>query len=155
MRVAADLSFSIDLPNPANRPSRCNGRVEADGSVVSVVFDPMPSLVVPSARSLARPLAHQLDRVGLTVQIVGPDGPLVRVGAGVEAPRWQRIATRGAPIQLVSIRALLRSLTGPRIFKVALPSATALPRFTASRSRLAGARSVARQVRQQISARRR
>lgn len=148
MRVTADLTFSVDLPNSAGRPSRCVGQVVADGTEISVVFDPMPSLIVPAARPLARPLAAQLEQLGMSVQLIGPSGPLVRLGAGVRASWWQRIATRGAPIQLVSVRALIRSLTGPRVFDVVLPSGSALQlAINAPRSGADRVRGLARQVR--------
>ena len=45
LRVTADLSFTIDVPHRSARPTRCTGRVEADGGRdVTVSFSPMPSL---------------------------------------------------------------------------------------------------------------
>lgn len=126
MLVTADLTFQVDLPDAG----RCTGRVHADGQDVTVEFDQMPSLGGSAARPLVRPLANQLDRLGLTVRVVGPDGPLIRIGAGARAPWWQRVATHGSRIELVSLRALVRSRGGPRVFEVALPPAAVLPVVT-------------------------
>ena len=97
---------------------------------MTVDLTPMPSLGGSSTRPLVRPLAQQLDDLGLTVQVAGPDGPLVRLGAGVRAPWWQRLVTRSSRIHLISVRALARSVGGPRIFEAALPPAAVLPAVT-------------------------
>jgi len=116
----------------------------------------MPSLGGSSTRPLVRPLANQLDRLGLTLTVVGPDGPLVRLGAGVRSPWWQVVATHGSRIELVSLRALARSVGGPDVFAVALPPAAALPAVTRSqrsaRRRVAVA---ARQLLRRVSGSRR
>ena len=128
LRVRADLTFTVDVPGDAAHPTRCTGRVEADGGRdVTVSFSPMPSLGGTSTRPLVRPLAERLDDLGLTLHVHGPDGPLVRLGAGVDAPWWQWPATRSSRIELVSARAVARSLRGPRVFEVALPPSAVLP----------------------------
>ncbi|HEY5848885.1 MAG TPA: hypothetical protein VIT42_19050 [Microlunatus sp.] len=130
MLVTADLNFQVDVPGGSAGPTRCVGRVNADGQVVTVEFDPMPSLGGSFARPLVRPLANQLHRLGLTVVVVGPDGPLVRVGAQALAPKWQRLLTRGLHVELMSVRALARSVGGPKVFAAALPPAAVLPALT-------------------------
>lgn len=173
MLVTADLTFHVDLPGPAPRgwgsrrsrasspgrrprPTRCSGRVRADGSDITVEFDPMPSLGGTSTRPLVRPLANHLDRLGLTVRIVGPDGPLIMLGAGAHAPWWQRPITHGSRIQLVSLRGLARSLGGPKVFEVALPPAAVLPAVTdAQRSRRRRLAVIVRQGLRRFSGRRR
>ncbi|WP_375425626.1 hypothetical protein [uncultured Friedmanniella sp.] len=130
LQLRADLTFTVDVPPHAGRgahPTRCSGRVRAEGSQVEVHLSPMPSLGGSATRPLVRPLAQQLDDLGLTVQVEGPDGPLVRLGSGVRAPWWQQLVTRSSRIHLVSVRALTRSIGGPRIFEVALPPAAVLP----------------------------
>lgn len=128
--VTADLTFQVDVPGRSAIPTRCTGRVQADGHDITVEFNPMPSLGGGSTRPLVRPLANQLDRLGLTVTVVGPDGPLIRVGAHARAPWWQRLVTRGLRVELISPRALLRSIGGPQVFAVALPPAAVLPAVT-------------------------
>lgn len=173
MLVTADLTFRVDLPDSARRrgwgslpfvaapgPSahltRCTGRVQADGHDITVEFDPMPSLGGASTRPLVRPLANHLDRLGLTVQIVGPAGPLIKLGAGARAPWWQRPATHGSRIQLVSLRALVHSLRGPEVFGVALPPAAVLPTVTDGQwSRRRRVVVAVRQVFRRVSGRRR
>jgi hypothetical protein len=131
VQVLADLRFTVDVPPRVGggrpRSTRCSGQVHSEGTEVTVDLTPMPSLGGASTRPLVRPLAEQLDRLGLTVQIVGPHGPLVRLGAGVRAPWWQRLATHSARIQLLSVRALAASVGGPDVFAVALSPAAALP----------------------------
>ena len=127
LRVTADLAFAVDVPGSSGSSTRCTGTVRADGQEVTVEFRPMPSLGGSSTRPLVRPLANQLDSLGLTLSVVGPDGPLVRLGAGVRTPWWQVIATHGSRIELVSLRALARSVGGPKVFAVALPPAAVLP----------------------------
>jgi len=154
--VSADLTFTVDVPAAAGPPARCTGRVTAGGHDIEVHLDPMPSLGGSSSRPLVRPLANQLDDLGLTLQVVGPDGPLVRLGAAARAPWWQLPATHGSRIQLLSLRALLRSLGGPKVFDVALPPAAVLPAVTdrqrSTRRRLAVA---LRQRLRRLSGRRR
>ncbi len=130
MLVTADLNFQVDVPGRSAGSTRCVGRVQADGQVITVDFDPMPSLGGSSTRPLVRPLANQLERLGLTLVVAGPDGPLVRIGAGVRAAWWQRLVTRGLRVELLSVRTLARSLGGPKVFEVALPPAGVLPAVT-------------------------
>jgi hypothetical protein len=130
MRVRADLVFQVDVPGRSADPTRCTGRVQADGQEITVRFSTTPSLGGSSTRPLVRPLAAQLERLGLTVSLVGPDGPLLRLGAGVRAPRWQWVATRSSRIELLSVRTWSRSLRGPRLFEAALPTGAALPAVT-------------------------
>lgn len=127
MRVRADLAFQVDVPGRSAAPTRCSGRVQADGQEITVSFSQTPSLGGSSTRPLVRPLAQRLERLGLVVRVVGPDGPLLRLGAGVRAPRWQLIATRSSRIELLSARALARSFGGPRVFEAALPPGVVLP----------------------------
>ena len=127
MRVVADLAFSVEVPGTPARPGRCDGRVRADGQQITVELDPMPSLAGSTTRPLVRPLADRLETLGLTVQVEGPAGPLIRLGAGARAPWWQLALTHGRRVELVSVRALARSLGGPKVFEVALPDLTALP----------------------------
>jgi hypothetical protein len=146
LRVVSDLAFAIEVPARSGSSARCAGSVRADGHEITVEFRPMPSLGGSSTRPLVRPLANQLDRLGLTLTVAGPDGPLVRLGAGVRSPWWQVVATHGARIELVSLRALARSVGGPKVFAVALPPAAVLPAVT--RSQRAARRRVAVAARQ-------
>lgn len=132
------------------------GRVQADGQVITVEFDPMPSLGGSSTRPLVRPLANRLHDLGLTVVVAGPDGPLIRIGAEAQAPRWQQIVTRGLHVELISPRAVVRSLRGPTVFKVALPPAAVLPAVTNEQRSTRRRVSVAvRQVLRRVTGRRR
>lgn len=159
LQLRADLTFTVDVPPHGDRgahPTRCTGRVRADGQQVEIHLSPMPSLGGSATRPLVRPLAQRLDDLGLTVQVEGPDGPLVRIGAGVRAPWWQQLVTRSSRIHLVSIRALARSVGGPRIFEVALPPAAVLPAiFDDQRRPRRQVEIVARQLLRRLTAHRR
>ena len=156
LRVTADLAFTVDVPGRAGSSTRCTGQVRAHGQQVTVELRPMPSLGGSSTRPLVRPLANHLDHLGLTLVVVGPDGPLVRLGAGVRTPWWQVVATHGSRIELVSVRALARSVGGPKVFAVALPPAAVLPAVTRSqRSRRQRILVTARQVLRRVTGSRR
>lgn len=156
MLVTADLTFRVDVPGRSATPDRCTGRVRADGHDITVEVDPMPSLGGGSTRPLVRPLANQLHQLGLTVVVVGPDGPLVRIGARARAPWWQRLLTRGLRVELLSWRTLLRSVGGPKVFEAALPPAAVLPALTDAQRATPRRISVAvRQAARRVTGRRR
>lgn len=156
LRVTADLSFTVEVPAAAAGPTRCTGRVEAAGQDITVTFDPMPSLSGATTRPLVRPLANQLSEQGLTLDVVGPDGPLIRLGARARAPWWQVPLTHGRQVELVSARALLRSVGGPRVFAVALPPQAVVPALTEEQgSRRRRAVVVVRQALRRVTGRRR
>lgn len=158
MHVTADLAFQVEVDGSgrASQPIRCTGRLHARGQDVTVEFTPAPSLGGSSTRPLVRPLARRLAEEGLTVHLVGPDGLLLRLGAGVRAPRWQWLATRSRIIELGAPAVLARSLRGPRLFEVALPPAVALPAATRrQRSRRGRVLVAARQLGRRVTGRRR
>jgi hypothetical protein len=159
LQLQADLTFTVDVPAHAGRgahPTRCTGRVRAEGQQVEIHLSPMPSLGGSATRPLVRPLAQRLEDLGLTVQVEGPDGPLVRLGSGVRAPWWQQLVTRSSRIHLVSVRALARSVGGPRIFEVALPPAAVLPAVSDDQRRSRRRASVsARQLLRRLTSHRR
>lgn len=115
---------------PGLRP--ISGRVQADGSRISVTFSRSPSLRGP-ARSSSRRCADALGRAGLTVHVIGPYGPVITAGHDVRSPWWQALATGSRRIRLGSRRAVLDTLRGPRLFDVAVPEWLRPP--TALRSR--------------------
>lgn len=123
MHIVADLRFQVQTVEGGRGSSDAavTGRVDADGSVVTVDFSRTPSLLGAGGRRRARALASALDTYGVTVRLRGPTGLLVSLGHGVTAPRWQRLATGSGQIRLGSRRILLRSLRGPRLFAAALP----------------------------------
>ncbi|HEU5485654.1 MAG TPA: hypothetical protein VFU98_12170 [Microlunatus sp.] len=125
-----NLTFAVSLverrsrlrgrPGVASDPIK--GRVTADGHLITVGFSTTPSLSPRGTRGLASLAADQLDRQGLTVRLVDADGLiLVELGHRVRAPGWQRFLTRSRLIRVRSVRRYLRTLRGPRLFRVALP----------------------------------
>ena len=130
MKIVADLTFEV-WPDGVDRgphPTPTTGRVLADGLDVDVRFSRTPSLAGRGTRPVVRPLAQTLDDNGVTVHLTGPSGPLLHVGHGVQAPWWQVPATGSRLIRVASVPLALRSLRGPRLFRVALPPLLATPR---------------------------
>jgi hypothetical protein len=134
VQLVGEVSFETYQPARNSEPDLgpITGRVRAEGSRISVTFSRSPSLR-GSARSSSRRWADLLGRAGLTVQMVGPYGPVITAGHEVCAPWWQAVATGSRRIRLGSRRAVLDTLRGPRIFDVAVPELLRPP--TALRSR--------------------
>lgn len=153
MRIVADLSFEVLLDEVGPTPT--TGRVRADGSDVTVEFSRTPSLAGSGTRPLVRPLAQSLDDNGLTVHLTGPSGPLLDVGHGVRAPWWQVPATGSRFIRVVSVPLAVRSLRGPRLFKVALPPLVVQPGMALTRNRRQRLAIIARQLVRRVTNRRR
>lgn len=86
LHVESDLTFAVDGPSG---PS--TGTVRASGSRVTVrTSDPvslLDAVLGADSGGAATPAAvgDFLAEVGLTVEVVGPRGPVVTVGAGVDS----------------------------------------------------------------------
>jgi hypothetical protein len=153
VRIVADLTFEVQLDEVGPGPT--TGRVRGDGTEVTVELSRTPSLAGSGTRPLVRPLARTLDDQGLTVHLTGPSGPLLHVGRGVRAPWWQVPATGSRFIQIASVPLALRSLRGPRLFKVALPPFVVQPGMALRRNRRERFVLIARQLVRRVTARRR
>ncbi len=131
LNISADLSFTVTPAGSSRgrtgrRTDQVEGRVTGRGQVVTVTFSRTPSLTAPATRDLAGALANQLDDQGLTVRLAGPDDAVIaEMGHRVRSPLWQLPLTRNRAIRVVSVRAALRSLRGPRLFVAALPNRAA------------------------------
>ncbi len=83
LRIDSDLTFSVDGPSGSS-----TGRVDAAESKVTISVT-NPADVIGSAlgnRShQAAALGDLLAEAGLTIEVVGPHGPVVTVGAGVDS----------------------------------------------------------------------
>lgn len=83
LRVTSDLVFSLDGPGG---PAR--GTVTGSGALLRVVVDdPRAALDASGVGSGVRldGMADRLAAVGLTVEVDGPRGTIVRAGAGVDS----------------------------------------------------------------------
>lgn len=157
MRIVADLTFEVVSDDGARgtHPAPTTGRVQADGSDVTVQFSSTPSLAGTGTRPLVRPLAQTLDDNGLTVHLTGPSGPLLHVGHGVRAPWWQVPATGSRFIRVASIPLAVRSLRGPRLFQVALPPLVVQPGMALTRGRRERFMIIVKQLLRRVTRRRR
>lgn len=157
LKIVADLTFEVESDDASRgaHPTRTTGRVQADGSDVTVELSSTPSLAGSGTRPLVRPLAQSLDDNGLTVHLVGPSGPLLHVGHGVRAPWWQVPATGSRFIRVVSVPRVVRSLRGPRLFQVALPPIVVQPGMALTRSRSGRFVLIVRQLLRRVTNRRR
>ena len=157
MKIVADLTFEVALDGSGRdpHPTVTTGRVQADGSDVTVEFSRTPSLAGSGTRPLVRPAAQTLDDNGVTVHLVGPSGPLLDVGHGVRAPWWQVPATGSRFVRLASIPLAVRSLRGPRLFQVALPPLVVQPGMALTRNHRERLGIIARQLLRRVTRRRR
>ncbi len=151
LMVAADLRLDVD---------GVGATVTGNGSTLIVASDE-PVKLWQAANSSALPdgvgriggpraigrLADALDRVGLQLEVVGPDGPLVRLGARASAgasSRSARLLIGSDAVSFGSARALLppvvaaaRSAVNPRVVLVGA-AAVALGVLTVLRRRRSG-----------------
>jgi hypothetical protein len=157
MKIVADLHFQVSSDDAAAdpHPTPTTGRVLADGSDVTVEFSQTPSLAGKGTRPVVRPLAQTLDDSGLTVHLVGPAGPLLHVGHGVRAPWWQVPATGSRFVKVASVPLAVRSLRGPRLFKVALPPFVVQPGMALTKTRRERVFLIAQQLLRRVTNRRR
>jgi hypothetical protein len=111
MRLDIDLNFSytpIDAKNVRGRT--INGSVKAAGKDIEVHTDDssLVSRMTPGDRRSAVQLADGLAARGLSLSIIGPDGPIVSLGA-VKGRRLHRLFTRSPHIRLGSLRTTLNA----------------------------------------------
>jgi len=156
MKIVADLRFTVTTDDDRDpHPTPTTGQVRADGSDVTVELSQTPSLAGKGTRPVVRPLARSLDDHGLTVHLVGPSGPLLHVGHGVRAPWWQMPATGSRFVRVASIPMAVRSLRGPRLFKVALPPFVVQPGMALAKTRRERVLIIAQQLLRRVTNRRR
>ena len=114
MRLEADLTFDIEVPAEEGRDAgRLHGTVTASGNHVTIHSDDIMSVAGQPSRDAVRGMADELARLGLAVEIAGPDGPIVTLGA-VKAPAVQRLVTRSRHMRLGSWSRVLRAVVARR-----------------------------------------
>lgn len=114
MRLDIDLNFSFTPIGERNESGRTiSGSIKAAGTHVEVRTDDssLVSQITPIDRRSAVQLAEGLAARGLSVSIVGPEGPIVSLGA-VKAPALQRWLTRSPHIRLGSLKTAFTASRG-------------------------------------------
>lgn len=135
LHLAVDLTFDIDVPAGDGYPAaHVHAVVTAQGNRVLVHSDDILSLVGQPSRTAVRQLASRLARLGLIVDVSGPDGLIVSLGA-VNPSVLHRLVTRSPHMRLGSwtraasaARARLRpSRRATRLRAPGLPPGTPWP----------------------------
>jgi hypothetical protein len=114
MHLEADLTFDIEVPGQDGRPGgHLHGTVKASGNQVRIHSDDIMAVAGQPSRDAVRGMADELARLGLAVEIAGPDGTIVTMGA-VRAPALQRLVTRSRHMRLGSWTRVLRAVAARR-----------------------------------------
>ncbi|KQX75768.1 hypothetical protein ASD10_11635 [Aeromicrobium sp. Root472D3] len=114
LHLEADLTFDIEVPGEGGRPGgSLHGTVTASGNHVVITSDDIMSVAGQPSRDAVRGVAAELARLGLAVEVVGPDGSIVTLGA-VSAPALQRLVTRSRHMRLGSWSRVLRAVVARR-----------------------------------------
>lgn len=99
-RIVADLHFEVDTPS--GRPVA--GTVRSDGGTVFVACDDLAAFAAGRNGGDLRVIAARLAAEGVTVQLVGDDGPVMQMGV-VPHRFWHRLATGSRHVHIDSWRA--------------------------------------------------
>ena len=109
LSITADLRVEVGGARASVTASGAHVTVHADSPVT--LWSELNRAALPSSvgrmsgpRAVGR-AADLLQHNGLDVQIEGPEGVLVRLGAGVHS-RWGRALTGSSAVQPVSVRSL-------------------------------------------------
>lgn len=102
LHLEADFDFRY-VPDDDGDP--VNGTIHADGTSVDVFVSAPTAVAGSSSRPLVRQLARGLARQGLQVNLSGPRGTIVSLGA-VRSSLLQRVVTRSPHIRLGGWRVL-------------------------------------------------
>lgn len=137
LHLATDLTVDIDVPAADGNPAaHVHAVVTGSGNRVHIHSDDILSLVGQPSRAAVRQMAEQLARLGLVVEISGPDGLIVSLGA-VHPSMLHRLVTLSPYMRLGSwsraaaaARARLRpSSRSTRLRAPGLPPGTPWPPF--------------------------
>ena len=102
MHLDADLTFDVEvLPDGDQPAARLRATLTASGNQVVLHSEDILSVAGQPSRTAVRHLAAELARLGLAVEVSGPDGVIVRLGA-VRSPVLHRLVTRSRHIRLGS-----------------------------------------------------
>ena len=142
LRVAADLRFSVSVADPAD-PAHTSGAagsghtvegtLRGDKSALELRLSDPNALVGGAALKLARGLADAVAAHGVTLTVVGPDGPLATLGS-VRSTWVQRRLTGSRHMRVGGLRAVLPLLrlrgggdAAPMLSPIPVPPPTLLP----------------------------
>lgn len=135
LHLAADLTIDIDVPAGDGSPdAHVHATITAAGNHVLIHSDDILSLVGQPSRAEVRRIAAQLAQLGLVVDVSGPDGLIVSLGAVTSSP-LHRLVTRSPYMRVghwwkaaTAARARLRpSSRSTRLLAPALPPGTPWP----------------------------
>ena len=131
VRLDIDLSFSEVDPGGDGPVVPFEGTITAAGNEVTVFVSEPARLPGNGRRSLAdlTVVADALAARGISVRVVGPDGPILQLG-DVRNSRLQRLVTRSPHIRLGSVQAvapLLLRRNGDRALVFPVPPTTPFP----------------------------
>jgi len=114
LHLAADLTFDVDVPADGEQPAaHLHGTVRASGNRVQIHSDDLMALAGQPSRDAVRRVAEELAGLGLAVELSGPDGVVVTLGA-VRAPVLQRLVTRSRHMRLGGWGRALRAVVARR-----------------------------------------
>ncbi|MET0820612.1 MAG: FHA domain-containing protein [Aeromicrobium sp.] len=114
LHLDADLTFDIETPAKSGGTGRhVSGTIRAAGNHVTIHSDDLLAVVGQPSRAAVRGLADELARLGLVVEVSGPDGTVVTMGA-VRAPLVQRMVTRSRHLRLGTWARVLRAVVARR-----------------------------------------
>jgi hypothetical protein len=102
LHLTADLTIDIDVPaGPGYPAAHVHATVTGSGNRVRVHSDDLLALVGQPSRTEVREIARQLAGLGLVVDVSGPDGLIVTLGA-VESTAVDRVVTRSRHMRIGS-----------------------------------------------------
>lgn len=99
-RVVADVRFEVDTPD--GRPVR--GSVRSDGGTIFLACDDLAAFAAGRDGGDLRMIARRLAGEGVTVQLVGDDGPVMQLGV-VRRRTLHRLVTRSPHVHIDDWRA--------------------------------------------------
>ncbi|MFC5678712.1 FHA domain-containing protein [Aeromicrobium endophyticum] len=114
LHLHADLTFDIETGGRRGESDRhVHGTIRAAGNQVTVQTDDLLAVAGQPSRAAVRGMADALARLGLVVEISGPSGTVVTMGA-VQAPLLQRLVTRSRHLRLGAWSHVLRAVVARR-----------------------------------------
>ena len=114
LHLDVDLTFDIETSSPdGGTGGHVRGTVKASGNRVAIHTDDLMAVAGQPSRTAVRSMADQLALLGLVVEVSGPNGPVVTMGA-VRAPALQRLVTRSRHMRLGSWPQALRAVIARR-----------------------------------------
>jgi hypothetical protein len=109
IRIESDLTFSVEQPTTDGDIQRLHGTIKADGTRIEVRTDAIPAVSTRTATTSLRRVAANLSRRGLSLSVIGPDGPLMTLGA-VRGRFLDRLLARSRHVRLGKLGLVLKTV---------------------------------------------